>query len=83
MSFTPDELAVIALRAAGDHLADPELPWLLWEDWPALTEEEFAFVRARVNRLGEIHRAGFPKPRWTLSRERGKHDRATRPARRP
>lgn len=75
MSFTPDELAVIALRAAGDHLADSELPWLLWEDWPALTEEEFGFVRSRVNRLGEIHRAGFPQASLDVVERARSHDR--------
>lgn len=49
--FDHGDLCEIAASAVASHLMD-ESGWLLWEDWPSLSESEFAELNDIVMGVG-------------------------------
>lgn len=51
--FTHAELCQIASWATAKHLQDDTEQWLLWEDWPWLTQDDFDHLDAIVRVVGQ------------------------------
>lgn len=71
IDFTHAELCQIASWATAKHLQDNTEQWLLWEDWPQLTQEDFDHLDAIVRVVGQqMQAAANIVDRATVNRAR-------------